>query len=39
MRDLLLRLEEFGEEGKRKAYGIRGEMTIPKLFVARNGTE
>ena len=38
MRDLLLRLETFGEEGKKRADGIRCEMRVPGLFIAKNGT-
>ncbi|MFH0884143.1 MAG: hypothetical protein V1861_00350 [Candidatus Micrarchaeota archaeon] len=38
MRDLLLRLESFGEDGKMRADGIRLEMRVPLLFVAKNGT-
>ncbi len=35
MRDALTTLEGFGEEGMRKASGIRGEMRVPKVFVVR----
>ena len=35
MRDLLLKLEGYGDEGSRKAEGIRREMTVPKLFEAK----
>ncbi len=38
MRDLLLSLESFGEEGKKRANGIRCEMRVPSLFIAKNGT-
>jgi len=38
MRDLLLRLDSFGEEGKKRADGIRCEMRVPGLFIAKNGT-
>ncbi|MFN7990710.1 MAG: hypothetical protein U0R44_00985 [Candidatus Micrarchaeia archaeon] len=35
MRDAILRLEEFGDEGRKTARGICLEMRVPKVFVAK----